>query len=225
MINREVAVSEAVKNYSITVDKIDPRKIIVIRNGIEVERFARLPTARFGGTVHFGIIGRLEEQKGHLWALDAFSKIVNRDWDLTIIGEGTLKSMIQDRVTFLHLRDKVKFVGVTNDIPDALGKLDSVVVPSRWEGLGLAAMEAQAAGRLVIATRVGGLPEIINDGETGILVEPENVDALAAALITPFENPAYARTLAGRARKDALAEFDVREMVRRYEALYMDLLV
>ena len=154
--------------------------------------------------------------------MDAFSKIANRDWDLTIIGEGSLKSAIQDRVTLLHLRDKVKLVGGTNDIPALMGKFDCVVMPSRWEGLGLSAMEAQASGRLVIASQVGGLPEIIKDGETGILVEPENVEALAAALAAPFANPVYARTLAQRARERALAEFDIREMVRRYETLYLE---
>lgn len=124
----------------------------------------------------------------------------------------------------LEIDGCVEFLGDVSDTAKCLRQSSMLVLPSRSEGLSIAILEAMGVGLPVIATRVGGTPEAVEHGRTGILVEPESVEELAGAILKLWREPELARRLghAGRARAESL--FDVRAMVARYEAVYLEVL-
>ncbi|OGH69780.1 MAG: hypothetical protein A3C90_02020 [Candidatus Magasanikbacteria bacterium RIFCSPHIGHO2_02_FULL_51_14] len=149
----------------------------------------------------------------------ALKELKNADWTLDIIGEGVEKETIQKKIRDYQLDRRVHLLPPTLDVPEIMALHDIMLMPSRWEGLGIAAMEAMAAGRVVIASRVGGLPEVITHEKNGFLVPPEDPQALALRITYCFEHPDHCKEIAAQARKDA-RRFDVKNMVREYEQVY-----
>ncbi len=221
---RIVAVSDAVRAQSIRVDHIPPGNIIVIPNGVDLERFR--PTERPPrDLIHIMNVGRLVPQKGHDVLVDAFA--VLRDTlpraRLMVVGDGPLRPHLAEQIRAYHLADRVQLMGVRRDLPELYARADIVVFPSRWEGFGLAAIEASACGLPVIASAVGGLQEAVVDQETGLLVPPEEPKLLAEA-ITELVRDRARRALMGHAgRRHVERHFDIRKVVERYEQLYEDL--
>lgn len=220
--NKIIAVSEAVRNYSIQVDKINPKKIEVIYNGICFDKFAPKPK-KFGRMPSFGVVGRLEIQKGHTYLLRALNLIKDRQWKLWIIGEGSLRKKLENQVKELGLEERVSFLGSRHDVPELLSKIDIFVLPSLWEGLGIAVLEAAAMEKPIIASRVGGIPEIIEDKKTGLLVEPRDVKGLAEAIRSMITHEDEAREMGKRAREAVVKKFSVEKMAEAYEELYKEL--
>jgi glycosyltransferase involved in cell wall biosynthesis len=220
-----VAVSEAVKKYSVSRDKIKEKKIIVIPNGINLDKFSGVPEKEFGDPPVIGVVGRLEEQKGHKYLFEALNLIKTIPWILWVVGDGSKKNELERLAKDLNLRERIIFLGARRNIPEILSGIDISSFPSLWEGLGLAVLEAAAAGKPIVASRVGGIPEIISDGETGILVEPKNVKSLADGLERVLLGKIDAREMGARAKKMVQEKFGVEKMVEAYDKLYKELLV
>ena len=168
----------------------------------------------------------LEPRKGHDVLLDSFAELVHEGMPLrwVICGDGSLRANLEARVRERGVVDRVVFTGFSAEVPRLLGGADVFVLPSLHEGLGIAVIEAMAAGLPVIASRVGGLPEIVEEGETGLLVPPRDAAALAAALRRLGVDRAYARELGQWGRARTLQLFSSTRMAHAIESYYEELL-
>jgi glycosyltransferase involved in cell wall biosynthesis len=220
---RIVAVSEAVRNYSVTIDHLRPQKLLVIPNGIETEKFAAVVSKKFGNPPIIGVVGRLEEQKGHKYLFEALNLIKTIPWILWVVGDGSLKNELEQLAKDLSLRERIIFLGARRNVAEILSQIDIFVLPSLWEGLGLAVLEAAAAGKPIVASHVGGIPGIIEDGVTGLLVPPKNVKNLADGLEHVLLGEGEAQKMGERAREVVREKFDIHRMVAAYEKLYEEL--
>ena len=205
--------------------------VVVIPNGIPPARYAVDAVARRAAregypadAVVYACVARLSAQKDHATLLDAFARALGREprAHLLLAGEGPLHGELARRANALHL-SRVRFAGV-QDVRPVLAAADVVVLSSRWEGSPLALMEAMAAERAVVATRVGGVPELIEHERNGLLVPPGDADALALALKRLFGDAALRAELARAGHRHAREHCDSARMARRYEALYARLL-
>jgi len=124
----------------------------------------------------------------------------------------------------LGLQDDVDFAGFVSDIPGFLSAIDIFVLPSLYEGLGVAVLEAMAAGKPVVASRVGGLPELVHDAVTGLLVPPKDSRALAEAIARVISQEGLARQMGERGRKRVLQHFTMEQMAKNNEDYYYELL-
>ena len=209
---------------------LKPKKSTVILNGIEVERFSSASgreriRAEFGSThshVLVGTVGRLHVQKGLVYLLEAASVALKRNHSVkfVLVGDGPLKKVLREKAERLGIEDSVHFVGARQDVPDLLAAFDLFVLPSLWEGLPLVLLEASAAGKAMIATAVDGTKEIIQDGVNGMLVPPENPDALAEAILKAASDDAMRNTLGSKAREIAKATYSIERMVEQTMNLY-----
>jgi glycosyltransferase involved in cell wall biosynthesis len=166
----------------------------------------------------------LHPAKGHEDLLNALALLRSQHPALLFcclfIGEGELREPLQAQVQALGLQGTVVFAGLRRDVPRLLAALDVMVMPSRWEGLPMALLEAMACARAVVATRVGGIPDVVVDGEHGLLVSPQDPPALAQALARVIEAPALRQQLGHAAREVVLQRFDAQRTSGAYEALY-----
>ncbi|MDD3375401.1 MAG: glycosyltransferase family 4 protein [Candidatus Omnitrophica bacterium] len=169
-----------------------------------------------------GIVARLSNVKGHDILINAMRKVVDKKNDarLLVVGRGKIEDHLKEMRKNLGLEDNIIFLPIINQVDTILSILDIFVMPSRQEGLGLSVMEAQAQGLPVVASRVGGIPSLIDNGTTGILVPPENVDELAAALIYLIENPDQAKQIGQRAKVFAKENFSIQRMINQTYAVY-----
>lgn len=167
-----------------------------------------------------GAVGRLAEEKGLRVLLRAIAIIPAVH--LVLVGEGELREDLEAMCTELGISDRVTFAGWVASWTSRWS-FDVLAVPSLQEAMGLVIPEAMMAGIPVVATRVGGIPEIVADGETGVLVDPDDDAALAGALQDLLDHPERRRQLAGRAKAFALEQLTVSGMARSYGALYRQL--
>lgn len=207
----------------------------LIPNGIRVALYANPRVSRVDWRRDVGFrddeillvsVGRLSPEKNHSLLLRAFSSYSAsaHQCHLIVVGDGPLRGDLEAEAKSLGLVGKVRFLGLRTDVPDILAAADMFVLSSDWEGNPLSVMEAMAAGKPVIATAVGGVPELIEDDETGLLVPPRNVKALETALIELLTCPERRKSMGAAAAKVARDRFDVSGMVRAYEQLYEGLL-
>lgn len=208
-----------------------PEKSTVIHSGIDTDRFAPRPrdaglAARYGidPARHrvFGIVARLSEEKGHQYLVEAFSRVhrENPNTRLAIIGDGPLLEEVRAQVSALGLDRAVVFTGVQRNIADHLALLDAFVLSSTRESFPLAAREAMAAGKAVIAPRIGGCPEVVDDGVTGYLFESRDIAALAACMQRVIADGA-SEELGRAGREHAERLFSRRSWVDGDEQVYM----
>ena len=169
-------------------------------------------------------VGRFFPQKNHRLLIEAFSKVVKAVTNavLFLVGDGELRAEMEELVREKGLSKNVRFLGIRDDVPDLLAASDVLVLPSDWEGLPLTVLEAMAAGKAVIATSVGGVPELITDGVNGFLVQPGDAEALAGAMIKLAEDPGVSRKMGQIGEKLAQEKFDIKIMAKEYEKLYLD---
>lgn len=163
------------------------------------------------------VIARLDPIKNHGFLFDAFAKLrdTHPTASLLVVGDGPERGRLHERSC-----GGVVFLGDRRDVADILRTVDVFVLPSVREGISMTILEAMAAGCPTIATRVGGNPELITDGETGILVELDDVPGLAAALARVADDPVRARAFAASARERLLRDFTVERMVDAYRETY-----
>ncbi|OGW84162.1 MAG: hypothetical protein A2987_00410 [Omnitrophica bacterium RIFCSPLOWO2_01_FULL_45_10] len=227
-----IAISAGVRKALVDLEGVRPGKITVIHNGVEMPddypdkvNASRIRNEFFikEGEKVVGAIGSLHPRKGHRYLIEAISKN-NSNIKLMIVGEGALKTELKRLSEELGIKDRVIFTGYRRDIDDLISSMDIVVHPSIEEGFGLAILEAMALGKIVVATDVGGIPEIINNGETGILVPCANADILAKTLSFLIERPDLSKTISEKGKKSVEKHFSIVKMVGEYENLYRDLL-
>jgi glycosyltransferase involved in cell wall biosynthesis len=204
--------SDAVKRWDVEELGLDADRIWVIPNGVELDRFAhprpreearqRLGLDAVNGPL-IGYVGRLEEPvKGLGYLLSALAQLRGDDHSprLLVVGEGHARGRLEATAMHLGLREWVRFAGLRKDVPELMGALDLLVVPSLREGCPNVVLEAMAAGLPVVATGVGGTPEIIQHGVTGWLVTPGDSTELAQGIDRMLRHPDEARALARAAR-------------------------
>ena len=143
---------------------------------------------------------------------------------LLLVGGGELQDAVRAQVAGLGLQERVRFLGVRADVADILRASDVFVLSSRVEGNLMSVMEAMAAGLPVVSTAVGGVPELVREGVTGLLVPSEDAGALAQAMQALVDDPVRRQAMGAAARQHAVAHFDIRHTVRGYEQLYETLL-
>lgn len=177
-----------------------------------------------------GTVGRLERVKGFDVLLDAFARLtppkggVTEMPRLVIVGDGSQKTALRRQAEALGISERLSFAGYMTDAARAPVGFDVMAIPSRQEALPLACLEAMAAGTPVVASNVGGLPEAVLDGETGLIVPPDNVEALAAALQSLLDNPEPARIMGRRGRQRFLDKFRVEVMVEHTWNVYQEVI-
>jgi glycosyltransferase involved in cell wall biosynthesis len=227
---RVVACCDVVGRYYRQQVGVPASKVEVIYNAV---RFGRPPqptdreTARFAlrlppETLVLGTLGRLTEQKGQRTLLQAVATLAGDLPDLVLFlaGTGPLRDALEAEATRLGIADRVRFLGVRRDRATLYAAMDIFVLPSRWEGLSLALVEAMGAGSAVVATDVGGNPEVVRDGRTGLLVPPADAGALAAAIGKLAGDPALRWSLGTAAAADARDRFSIDQHVAQLAALY-----
>lgn len=230
-----IAVSEAVKRDY--VKQIGFKNIDVIYNSIDTDEFKSDPLLdvqkareRLGFNMDDFIllnIGRLHPQKGQIYLIDAMRQLKARagaNFKLVIAGEGALRDELRERIRSHGLGDRVCLAGKTADVKPMIQMADIFVFPSIYEAQGIAAMEAMALRKPVIATAVEGLPEVITDGHDGLLVRPADPEALVDAVMRLYRQPDLARRLAAAARQTVEERFDIKKNIGRLEDLYSGLL-
>lgn len=231
LTERFVAVSRGLAG-ELTAAGLPAEKITVIYNGLDLSQFKQGAgdkiRAEFGlesGQPVIGVVARLHPVKGHEIFLEAV-KIISGEFPAArffVIGCGTHRPVLENLTARLMLQDRVVFTGFRQDVADVMAALDMLVVPSLSEGFGLTAVEAMAMGKPVLATRVGGLPEIINDGENGFLVPPGDPGALAERLLFLLMQPKEAARLARAGRNTVEEKFSAELMAAKTAQLYQEL--
>jgi sugar transferase (PEP-CTERM/EpsH1 system associated) len=231
LVTRFVTVSSDLAAWLVGTVGISRTKVVTIPNGVDTDRFApgdgaalRRALALPAGGLVVGAIGRLDPVKDHLALLEAFARLVPvPDVVLVIAGEGPCRAALEARVGALGLDKRVRLLGERGDVPDLLRAMDVFVLSSIGEGVSNTVLEAMATGLPVVATRVGGTPELVIPGVTGLLVPAGDAGALADALATYAGDPALRRRHGGAGRRRAVEQFGLRAMADGYRALYLAL--
>jgi sugar transferase (PEP-CTERM/EpsH1 system associated) len=228
-----IAVSDVVRKELVEDIGIPSRKVVLIRNGIDLadaplgnleSKRGRLSLAP--DDVLLVTVGRLAEIKNYPLLLKAFASAVGRApmLKLAIVGDGPQRSKLETYTARYGLSDRVYFLGERKDVRDWLALGHAFVLPSFYEGISIALLEAMAAGLPAVATRVGGNPEIVINGVNGYLVDSGSVEGLASALVD-LAHAGTRRNLMGRAARERIeAEFDLKKVISRYEKIYLEVL-
>jgi len=208
-----------------------PQKFVTIHGGNSLAQFRSLrvnaPVKRkeLGlppeGPI-IGTVGWLVPIKGHTWLVRAVPRVLAEfpQACVVLIGDGPLLGELKHLAAELGISPHVMFLGTRHDIPECLAALDLFVLPSLNEGMGRALIEAMAVGCPVVATRVGGIPDIVADGTTGLLVPPRDDRALAEAILTLLRDRSRRAAYGESARRHVDDRFEVASMVRNIERLY-----
>lgn len=234
---RIIAVSEAIRDDLVAQDGIAPRKVAVIHNGIDVRRVetsltrgeARAALGIGDDELAIGCVGRLEEQKGHRFLLEACAELRNdpglmHRLRLLLVGDGRLRGDLERQASALALTSSVSFLGTRQDVPEILRALDIYAMPSLWEGLSIAMLEAMAAGLPVVISDVSGVAQAVGKNEYGVRVPPGDDAALAQAIRSLAGEPARRRALGASARERVKAEFSIEAMMTQLSSVYGDAL-
>lgn len=226
------AVSRRTLDFAVAREGVVARRACIIPNGIDLLEWAALPDAataraelglRPDGYV-VATVGRLHEQKGHDYLLAATAKLA-AEFDCTVLiaGYGPLRQKLEERAQALGVAPHVRFLGYRTDVPRLLAACDLFVLPSLWEGMSNALLEAMAAGKPVVATAIDGNIEQVSPGVTGLLAPPKDSDALAEAMLELARDPARAREMGAQGREKVRREFSLEAMTRAYVDLYTKL--
>jgi len=226
-----IAVSQAVRDHLLE-QGIPEERVRVVLNGIAIPQPPQAETVeelRRGlqappGTLVLGTVARLRPEKGHRYLLEAVAEL-GTDSSLPplrvlFVGDGTEREALASLAAQLGLADRVHFAGFQREVPPYLAATDIFVLPSLKEGLSLATLEAMALARPVVASRVGGTPEVVEHGRTGLLVEPSHAKELAGAIGKLARSPQMARAMGQAGRQRVLEQFGLDRMVSGIESIY-----
>ena len=236
LCDRLVTVSEQVKNDLVGYGIAKAEKISVVSLGFDLDPFlnSHAHQGEFRREMGLseehkliGIVGRLFAIKNHALFLKSAALIVAREpaARFVVVGDGVLRPALENQAQDLGIADRVLFTGWRRDLPRICADLNVLVVSSDNEGTPVSAIEAMAAGCPVVATRVGGLPDLIEDQKTGCLVPPRDAEALASAVLDLLQSPHTARELGRNAQESVRQRFTVRRLLADMDHLYSQLLV
>jgi glycosyltransferase involved in cell wall biosynthesis len=204
------------------------KKAIVIPYGVDLEQFApRERVDRAEGAVVIGAVARLSPEKGLDVLLRAVRLMVDEGTDVRVVlaGDGPCRSELERLAGELRLDEQVEFAGEVahDDVPAMLERFDIFAIPSTWEGFGVAALEASAMGLPVVGSRIHGLPDVVVEGETGLLVAPSDARALATALRTLVDDREMRARMGAAGRAFVAREYRWQDNARLMETLYEEM--
>jgi glycosyltransferase involved in cell wall biosynthesis len=208
-------------------------KFTVIHSGVDLKRFSNVQANgaeikhKLGipeRTFVVGTVGRLTAIKGHKYLIEAAQKILLTRPAMTFIflGDGELMNDLKAQAASSGIYDKVKFLGWREDVAEVISTFDLFVLPSLNEGMGKALVEAMALGKPVVASHVGGISDLIKNEENGLLVPPEDAEALASSILILHTSPTKRKEM-GEKGKAIAVEYDAGTMVQKIDRLYMEL--
>lgn len=238
LTDRMVAVSDEVARFCIEREGMRPEKLIVIPNGIDADGFTRRTDASdelaafrrslgiASGKPVITTVARLHPQKGHRYLIQAALEVTIRLPEVLflLVGDGAERDNILGKIKDSELEANFMLTGVRADIPAILSVTDIFVMPSLYEGMPNAILEAMAAEVPVVATGVGGVPEIVAHTETGLLVPSANSEALAEAIVIIEGDNKLARSMGEKGRRRVVTHFSKEVMCARYEKLLSSVL-
>jgi glycosyltransferase involved in cell wall biosynthesis len=227
-----IASAESVKQHYVTQVGADPAKVEVIYNAVD---WAQLQTTmsrdEFRGSIGVpldvpaaGIIARLTEQKAHRVLFESLAQPALSALHLIVVGDGELRDDLRSRAQSLGIQDRVHFLGARRDLGNILSAIDIFAMPSYWEGLPLSMVLAMGAALPVVASRVAGIPEVVNHGVSGLLVDPGNSDQLTHALASLVQDRDLRARLGEAARSFVTPRFGIDGYVASITGLYDRLL-
>lgn len=233
MCDSIICISEDAKQSLLICNRLEEKKVKVIHNGIDVDRFLATRSGKsineikleIGIPLHkiiIGTVGRLAMEKDHASLIFAAKNLIDSGVDVLvlIIGEGPERNTLRNLISSLGLDDSVSLLGYRGDVCDLYSVFDIFALPSTSEGLSIALLEAMASGLPIVATDVGGNPEILINGSTGLMVPPSNPAKFAEALLTLIADKGL-RTALGKASKaKIIQDFDAASMVEHYSEEY-----
>ena len=223
---------------SLLADEVESRRLLAIPNGIELP--AEMDTRPLLEELGLGVdgedrerplvltcLGRLDEQKGQRFLLEAAARLeqqLNRPFKLLLVGDGPDEEMLQRSIEQQGLGHVVELMGARTDVPAILGITDVFVMPSLWEGLPIALLEAMASRLCVVGTRIPGIEEGVRDGREALLVEPGSASQLGHAILRACQDDALRASLGAAAGQRWEERFSASSMVAAYSDLYDELL-
>jgi glycosyltransferase involved in cell wall biosynthesis len=238
-VDRFMVVSDALEKMMIEKHGIEPQRVVKIYNGIEKDEYCipdkEIACRRSRFRKEFGLgddvpvvaaIGRLVWQKGFEYFIEAMPGVLKRfkKARFLIVGEGQMEDDLKEKSRRLMLEDRIIFTGFRKDIRDVLASLDVFVMPSLLEGLPVVLLEAMAMMKPIVATKIEGIIEALENGVTGLLVSPKDPQILSEAIVDLLIHKDNARQMGLAARKVAEERFGVDIMVRKVEGVYEELL-
>lgn len=235
LADRVLSVSYQLRDLHARRTGFDSARITVIHNGVDRERFFPDPAVRASmrrelglsaNELCIGCVGNLFPVKGHITALQAMERFATQrpdNWRLLLIGDGPERAALEDYLQGREWKDRVRFLGTSHRVPALLNAMDVYVLPSIAEGICNSLLEAMASGLPVIATRTGGNPEVVVDGESGLLFPVGDVARLAEHLLLLSEGEQRRTELAHKALRRVGEEFSLESMVDKYAQLYESL--
>ena len=227
-----ILVADFMKKEYAERGKFPPNRLMTIYSGIDFGDDLDVNTAKLRQSLDIsddklvvGNVANLRSPKGHQYLVEAAAQICKDipNVEFLLIGEegkGNLKEQLEDQIADLRLEENVKLLGFRRDVKQLLRIMDVFVLPSLSEGLPLSVVEAMAASLPVVATDVGGLKEIVSDGETGYLVESGNAAVLADKVSTLLTDKNLRKRMGNKGRKVALDRFSLESMIDNYQNLY-----
>jgi L-malate glycosyltransferase len=216
-----VVANSAAARDQLEREHVPASRLRLIPNGLDPARFT--PAAPRDALRHIVTVANLRAEKGHDVLLAAAPRILAQhpDATFTFAGEGSRRDALETLTRALGLADRVHFLGECRDVAPVLAEADLFVLPSQSEAFPNAVIEAMAAGLPVVATDVGGIPEVVRSDETGVLVPPGDAEALADAVISLMDRPAHAAALGRAARSTVERYYTFDRMVGAFEHLYL----
>jgi len=230
--NKVITVSGSIKRELIVAGGVNPGKITVIHNGIdlawakpELREQKRRELGLNGSKLIIGCVGNLKPVKGHEYLIRAVPLVLSEfpDARFILVGDGPLRNELELLASRLNVKDSVIFLGNRMDVHELMPVFDVFALPSLSEGLCNVLLEAMLAEKPVVATNVGGNPEVVEDGKTGILVHAREPSKLAKAIVSLLGNAGKRREMGRMGLLKVKKEFQFRKTIEEYEKIYLDL--
>ena len=226
-----VGVSRDAALECIQDEKISSSKVLTILNGVDTERFSpgndkagsKIRLGIDGNVFVIGIVARLAQVKDHATLLEACRILVEsgHEFRLLVVGDGPLRGQLEERTHFLGISKQVIFTGMREDITDLMRAMDIFCLSSLSEGISLTLLEAMACGLPIVATAVGGNPEVVVGGETGFLVKPGSPESLSERLAVLISNEQLRITMGQAGRDRVINHFSLQTCALAYQNLYI----
>ncbi|MDQ3136659.1 MAG: glycosyltransferase [Gemmatimonadota bacterium] len=234
MVNRFTIISRLAAARYVAIGAVPADRLTVVPNAVDTDRFTQVPGARAAIRLELGLgeefvwlaVGRFQEAKDSPTMIAAFARlaVARPDSRLLLVGKGALQGEVEELVREAGLKERVRFLGVRRDVPELMSAADGYLLSSAWEGMPVVLLEASAIGLPIVATRVGGVAEVVEDGSSGFLVPPRDASALARAMERlEALSPAERRAMGERGRALVERQYGTARVMDMWERIYLEL--